>query len=105
MRITFWGASGEVTGSSYLVETRSSRILVDCGLFQGRDSSEEKNRDLKGLIPRRLDCVVLTHAHLDHCGRLPLLIREGFRGPIHATPASADFTMLVLEDSAKIQVA
>ncbi len=104
MRITFLGAAGEVTGSCYLLETRSARLLVDCGYFQGSDS-DEKNRELDGIEPRRLDGVMLTHAHLDHCGRLPLLTKAGFRGPIVATPATVDFTMLVLEDSARIQMA
>ena len=92
MRITFLGAAGEVTGSCYLIETRSARLLVDCGYFQGGDS-DDKNRELDGIQPRRLDAVVLTHAHLDHCGRLPLLAKAGFRGPIHATPATVDFAV------------
>jgi metallo-beta-lactamase family protein len=104
MRITFCGAAGEVTGSCYLVESPWSRIVIDCGLFQGRNASDAKNRDLEGLDPRRLDAIVLTHAHLDHCGRLPILIQEGCRARILATPASADFAQLVLEDAARIQV-
>ena len=88
MKITFCGAAGEVTGSRYLLETRVARVLVDFGIFQGRDASDRENRQLDGLMPRRIDAVVLTHAHLDHCGRLPLLPRHGFRGRIHATPAS-----------------
>ncbi|MFO0890777.1 MAG: MBL fold metallo-hydrolase [Isosphaeraceae bacterium] len=103
MRLTFLGAAGEVTGSCYLIETRSARLLVDCGFFQGGESADEKNRKLDGILPRRLDAVVLTHAHLDHCGRLPLLTKSGFRGRIFATPASADFTQLVLEDAARIE--
>src|SRR3954447_1281625 len=105
MKITFCGSAGEVTGSCYLVETRVARVLVDFGIFQGRDASDEKNRDLEGLQPRRVDAVALTHAHLDHCGRLRLLPRQGFRGRIHATPATCDFARLVLQDSAHIQVA
>ena len=76
MKITFCGAAGEVTGSTYLLETRVARVLVDFGIFQGRDASDEKNRQLDGLMPRRIDAVVLTHAHLDHCGRLPLLPQQ-----------------------------
>jgi metallo-beta-lactamase family protein len=105
MRITFLGAAGEVTGSCYLLETRSVRLLVDCGYFQGGEGADEKNRDLDGIEPRRLDAVVLTHAHLDHCGRLPLLTNAGFLGEIHATPATVDFAQLVLEDSARLQLA
>jgi metallo-beta-lactamase family protein len=105
MRITFCGAAGEVTGSCYLIETRSARILVDCGLYQGRDATDGKNRNLAGLVPRNLDAVVLTHAHLDHCGRLPLLTNHGFRGKIHTTLATADFARLVLEDAAYLQAA
>lgn len=104
MRITYHGAAGEVTGSCTLVETHTARLLVDFGIFQGGESSALKNRDLAGLNLRQLDAVVLTHAHLDHCGRLPLLAAGGFHGPILATPASADFTRLVLEDSARLQV-
>jgi metallo-beta-lactamase family protein len=105
MRVTFCGAAGEVTGSGYLVETRSARILVDFGIFQGRDATDRKNRGLGRLDPRRLDAIVLTHAHLDHCGRLPILVREGCRARVHTTPASADFAQLVLEDAARIQAA
>jgi metallo-beta-lactamase family protein len=104
MKITVHGAGGgEVTGSAYLVETAEAKILVDCGLFQGARKVENYNR-----IPRRgaftkLDAVVLTHAHLDHTGRLPLLTRAGYNGPIYATPATIDFADLILKDSAHLQ--
>jgi len=103
MRITVCGAAGEVTGSGYLVETSRARVLVDFGMFQGRRATDGKNRDLGPVDPRALDAIVLTHAHLDHTGRLPLLAARGFAGPIHATPASAEFTGLILRDSAHIQ--
>jgi metallo-beta-lactamase family protein len=104
MRITLCGAAGEVTGSGYLVETDRARVLVDFGMFQGAGASFEKNRRLGPVEPRRLDAIVLTHAHLDHCGRLPLLaLRGGLKASIHATPATADFAELVLRDSAFLQ--
>lgn len=105
MRITTCGASGgEVTGSSYLVETSSAKVLVDCGAFQGNGQIDDvSNASLGPVIPASLDAAVLTHAHLDHCGRLPLLARHGLKCPIYATPATVDFAMLVIEDSAKIQ--
>src|SRR5262245_52306806 len=104
MKVTVRGAGGgEVTGSAYLVQTREANVLVDCGLFQGARKLENYNR-----IPRtgafaRLDAVVLTHAHLDHTGRLPLLTRAGYSGPIYATPATIDFADLILNDSARLQ--
>ncbi|MBL9001844.1 MAG: MBL fold metallo-hydrolase [Phycisphaerae bacterium] len=104
MRITVCGAAGgEVTGSCYLVETTRARVLVDCGMFQGRGSVEARNSDLGPVDPVRVDAAVLTHAHLDHCGRFGLLGKRGYRAPIHATPATVDFARLVLEDSARIQ--
>ncbi len=103
MRIRVLGAAGEVTGSCTLLETDRARVLIDCGLFQGRDGTEAKNRDLTGVEPERLDAVILTHAHLDHCGRLPLLVTNGFRGRIFCTPATADLVRLILLDSAHIQ--
>jgi metallo-beta-lactamase family protein len=103
MKITVLGAGGgEVTGSCYLAETSRSRVLVDCGLFQGTEGAGGLNH-----VPvedaSRLDAVVLTHAHLDHVGRLPLLVKGGFKGPIFATPATIDMTGLILRDAAKIQ--
>jgi len=103
MKITILGAAGgEVTGSAYLVETRQARVLVDCGLFQGHHT-EALNRPPLGADAAPLDAVVLTHAHLDHTGRLPLLGQAGFRGSILATPATIDMTGLILRDAAKIQ--
>ena len=103
MRITPCGAVGEVTGSGYLLETETANILVEFGMFQGPTATPERNADLGPVIPRKLDAVVLTHAHLDHSGRLPLLTKNGFRGRVFATPASADLTQIILEDSARLQ--
>jgi metallo-beta-lactamase family protein len=106
MKITVHGAGGgEVTGSAYRVETRDANVLVDCGLFQGTRKIENYNRIPKRGAFEKLDAVVLTHAHLDHTGRLPLLTRAGYRGPIYATPATIDFADLILRDSAHLQVA
>src|SRR5262245_3401488 len=106
MKITVRGAGGgEVTGSAYLVETRDAKVLVDCGLFQGTRKVENYKRlPMKGAF-EKLDAVVLTHAHLDHTGRLPLLTRAGYGGPIYATPATIDFAGLILNDSAHLQKA
>jgi metallo-beta-lactamase family protein len=104
MKITVRGAGGgEVTGSAYLVQTRDAKVLVDCGLFQGTRKVENYNRMPKKGDFEKLDSVVLTHAHLDHTGRLPLLTRAGYAGPIYATPATIDFADLILNDSAHLQ--
>lgn len=102
MQITFLGGAQEVTGSSYLVDTGAVRFLVDCGLFQGGRSERERNRHALDFEVERLDFVLITHAHLDHCGLLPVLVRRGFRGPIYATRASADLMAVMLADSAHI---
>ena len=103
MRIIPFGAAGEVTGSAYLVETKSARVLVDFGMFQGKNDADEKNVVPEGLDPARLDAVVVTHGHLDHTGRLPLLIKAGYQGSIHATSATIEMAALILRDSAKVQ--
>lgn len=104
MKVTVHGAGGnEVTGSAYLVQTRAANVLVDCGLFQGTRKLENYNRIPKKGAFAKLDAVVLTHAHLDHTGRLPLLTRAGYRGPIYGTPATFDLTDLILSDSAHLQ--
>ena len=105
MRVTILGAAGgEVTGSAYLLETPRARVLVDAGLFQGGGEAEALNRDHDGLEVAGLDAVVLTHAHLDHTGRLPLLIRKGYRGPVYCTEATGELAQIILKDSAKLQV-
>lgn len=106
MRLTVCGAAGgEVTGSGYLVQTARATVLVDFGMFQGAGVTEERNRSLGPVEPSRLDAVVLTHAHLDHSGRLPLLGKHGLKCPIYSTHASLDFAELILEDSARLQEA
>lgn len=104
MKITPLGAAGgEVTGSSYLIETAQAKVLVDCGLFQGGPRAETLNRESLPEGTQALDAVLVTHAHLDHTGRLPLLARAGYAGPIFATPATIEMTGLILRDAAKIQ--
>src|SRR6516162_8859841 len=104
MKITIHGAGGgEVTGSAYLVQTPEANVLVDLGLFQGRQKLENYNHLPKKGAFDHLDAVVLTHAHLDHTGRLPLLTRAGYQGPIYATPATIDIADLILRDSAHLQ--
>lgn len=101
MKITILGAGGgEVTGSAYLVETASANVLVDCGFFQGANKLNNYNRIPKKGALTRLDAVVLTHAHLDHTGRLPLLTRAGYDGPIYGTHATFDLADLILKDCA-----
>jgi metallo-beta-lactamase family protein len=103
MKLTFHGASREVTGSCYQVETGSLRFIVDCGMFQGGREAEIRNRKFPGFDPEALDFVLLTHAHIDHSGLLPRLTSLGFRGPVHCTRATADLLGVLLPDSAFIQ--
>jgi metallo-beta-lactamase family protein len=100
--LQFLGAAGTVTGSMHLLETGGRRILLDAGLFQGLKPLRLRNWAGRLAEPRRVDAVVLSHAHLDHSGYLPLLVRQGFRGPIHCTPATADLLGVMLRDSAHL---
>lgn len=99
MHLTFLGAAREVTGSCYLVETKQARILVDCGMFQGCEFCEARNFEEVFIQPATVDAVFITHAHLDHTGRLPRLIKAGFKGKIYATGPTIDLMKLVLEDA------
>src|SRR6202012_877823 len=103
MKVSFHGAARNVTGSCHLVETENHRILVDCGLFQGSGELNDDNAVPFGFDASSIAAVLLTHAHLDHCGRLPLLVKRGFKGEIIATQASFELAQLVLMDSAKLQ--
>jgi metallo-beta-lactamase family protein len=102
IKLRFLGAAGTVSGSRFLLEANGARVLVDCGLCQERDF---KSRDWKAfpVPPDTIDAVLLTHAHIDHCGLLPKIVREGFGGGIHCTGATADIAQIMLLDSAKIQ--
>ncbi len=103
MKINVIGAAGgEVTGSAYLVETPQARVLVDCGLFQGGKKADALNR-APTEPNQKLDAVLITHGHLDHTGRLPLLAKLGYHGPVFATPATIEMSALILRDSARIQ--
>jgi metallo-beta-lactamase family protein len=103
-KLTLLGAAGCVTGSKYLVEAAGKRLLVDCGLFQGTSELKERNWKPLPIDPKTIDYALLTHAHLDHTGWLPVLVRDGFRGPIFANPATIELTGLLLKDSAHLQV-
>ncbi|MGM0583540.1 MAG: MBL fold metallo-hydrolase [Pseudomonadota bacterium] len=102
MRISFHGAAGGVTGSCHLLELAGRRLLIDCGMFQGGRELREENAAPFGFDPASVDTLLLTHAHLDHCGRIPLLVRRGFSGEIVCTAPTRDLTRLVLLDSAHL---
>lgn len=102
IKLSFLGAAQNVTGSRYLLETDNTKILVDCGLYQERKFTS-RNWDPFPVQPRNLDAVLLTHAHLDHCGLLPKLVREGFRGKIYCTDATSEIAKIILLDSAHLQ--
>jgi metallo-beta-lactamase family protein len=102
-RVTFLGAAQSVTGSMHLVESGPHRLLLDCGLHRGpRDEAQSRNRSFP-FEPASIDAVVLSHAHVDHCGNLPNLVRQGFAGPIYCTPSTRDLIAVMLADSARIQ--
>lgn len=106
MEIKILGAAGgEVTGSSYLIKTSKATVLVDAGMFQGGKESEAKNKLPEGAIPSKIDALLLTHGHLDHTGRVPLLIKYGFNSPIYSTEETLELAQIILQDSARLQVA
>jgi len=102
MKISFHGACREVTGSCILIETDKVKFLVDCGMFQGEDYATNRNFEPFDFDPESIDFLLLTHAHIDHCGRIPKLYKNGFRGEIYCTGATRDLTQLMLADSARI---
>ncbi|HSV70427.1 MAG TPA: MBL fold metallo-hydrolase [Methylibium sp.] len=103
MKIRFLGAADTVTGSRHLVEAGGARVLLDCGLFQGYKTLRERNWAPFAVPPASIDAVVLSHAHLDHAGWLPALVKQGFKGPVHAAPATRDLAEVLLLDSAHLQ--
>ncbi len=103
VRVSFLGGTGTVTGSKYLVEHQGTRVLVDCGLFQGRKELRTRNWDAPGFDPATLDAALLTHAHLDHSGYLPLLVKRGFKGRVYASEATADLCEIMLRDAGYLQ--
>ena len=105
MKITLFGAAGgEVTGSCYLVQTHKSTIIIDAGMFQGGKDTEAKNQIPEGATPDKIQAILLTHGHLDHTGRVPLLVKHGFNGPIYSTIQTLELSQIILQDSARIQV-
>ena len=103
VRIKFLGGAATVTGSKTLLEIGSKKILIDCGLFQGLKDLRELNRKPFPIDPSKIDAILLTHAHLDHCGYLPVLVRDGFKGKIYCTKPTEQLTEIILADSGKIQ--
>jgi metallo-beta-lactamase family protein len=105
MRLSFFGAARTVTGSQFLLEVNGKQLLIDCGMYQGKRSEAYARNLYFPFNPRKVDAVLLTHAHIDHSGNLPNLIKQGYEGPIYATPASCDLADLMLRDSGRIQEA
>ena len=103
MKLEFHGADRNVTGSCHMVRCRDKCILIDCGMYQGGREMAEENRQDFGFDPKEVDVLLLTHGHLDHCGRIPLLVKQGFRGKIVSTAATRELARLVMLDSARIQ--
>jgi metallo-beta-lactamase family protein len=103
MKVTLFGAAGCVTGSAYYVRSREAAVLVDFGIFQGEKSQEINNRKMPRININTLNSVIITHGHLDHCGRLPILTKNGYRGPIFATEATIDIIRVILKDSLHVQ--
>jgi metallo-beta-lactamase family protein len=101
--ISFWGGVGTVTGSKYLIETGKTRVLVDCGLFQGLKELRERNWQEPPFDPRSLTAVLITHAHIDHTGYLPRLVKQGFHGPVYCSRGTADLLKILLPDSGRLQ--
>jgi len=99
MDITFYGASKEVTGSLMLVQTSKYKFIVDCGFFQGDDNDYYRNKTPFDFNVKDIDFVILTHAHIDHCGRIPLMIKSGYRNKIYSTPATKDILYYILLDA------
>src|SRR5688572_21048078 len=101
--ITFYGgAAGSVTGANFLFEAEGKRILIDCGMFQGLPEDVKKNYNPFAYDPKTIDMLIVTHAHADHIGRIPKLMKDGFNGPIYSTMPTRELAMIMLEDSLKI---
>ncbi|HEX4900371.1 MAG TPA: MBL fold metallo-hydrolase, partial [Pyrinomonadaceae bacterium] len=101
--LSFWGGVGTVTGSKYLIETDKARVLVDCGMFQGLKELRERNWQEPPFDPRALDAVLITHAHIDHTGYLPRMVRQGFNGPVYCSRGTADLLKILLPDAGRLQ--
>ena len=104
MELSFLGGAGTVTGSKFLLSHNGEQILIDCGMFQGLKQFRLLNWDKIDVDTKQLKAIILTHAHLDHCGALPLIVRQGFRGPIFCTSPTKEIAKIVLLDAAKIQI-
>ena len=102
MELEFFGAAGEVTGSCHILRVAGRQLLLDCGMIQGGRDAPQRNRLPFPFQVDAIDAVILSHAHIDHCGRLPLLVRRGYRGPIHTNPACAELLPILLRDSAEL---
>ncbi|MDP2932827.1 MAG: MBL fold metallo-hydrolase, partial [bacterium] len=102
MKITFYGAAREVTGSCFLFETEHRRLLIDCGMFQGSKFADDRNHEPFPFDPKSIDALLLTHAHLDHLGRVPKLVKHGFSGPIFATKPTATLAPIMWDDALEV---
>lgn len=102
LNLSFWGGAGTVTGSNFLLENDKTKIMIDCGLFQGVKGSDEKNREPFGYDPAEIDVLFVTHSHIDHIGRIPKLVKEGFRGVIYSTLPARDIADVMFQDSLKV---